>query len=172
MKKICAVLSVILLLISAGCRKEEIIHPKQANPPSVYSANLEVFFKDIKMTAKLTKLSSQKYEIQMLTPEIMKPLNLAYESGICTVTYDGLTFETDLKRFPQAEFGGLLTQALTDIESDIITKSINEDGSVLYKGITDYGNFIMIQDSETGLWKEFEIENASLRVVFSDYKTN
>ena len=58
------------------------------------------------------------------------------------------------------------------IDSNIITQNINEDGTVTYKGITDYGDFIMIQDSETGLWKEFKIENIPLCVIFSDYKTN
>lgn len=172
MKRVCAFFAVFVLLISAGCKKEENIQNKHTTPPSVYSANLDVNFKEIKMTARITKHSSQKHEIQMLTPEIMKPLNLIYDNGTCTVTYDGLTFETDLKRFPQAEFGGLLTQALSDIDSNIITQNINEDGTVTYKGITDYGDFIMIQDSETGLWKEFKIENIPLCVIFSDYKTN
>ncbi len=172
MKKFCAVIAVLLLIISAGCKKEENYQQNSAPPPSVYSAKLDISFKETKMTAKLNKHSSEKYEVQMLSPEIMTPLHLIYENGICTVSYDGLTFETDLKRFPQAEFGALLTQALTDIDGGIITKNFSEDGTVTYKGITDYGDFLLTQDAETGLWKEFSIGGASLRIIFSEYITN
>ncbi len=173
MKKLCLIFAVITMLVAAGCEKnisnQQI---KQASPPSAYSVNLDVTFKETEMKAKLIKHSSQKHEIQILSPEIMTPLSLVYENGICTVTYDGLTFETDLKRFPQAEFGALLTHALNDIDSGITTKSSTDKNTVIYKGITDYGDFSLIQDTETGLWKEFTVNGIPLRVIFSDYKTN
>lgn len=169
MKRFCAVIAVLLLIISAGCKKEENIQKETVSPPSVYSANLDISFRESKMTAKLTKHSSQKYEVQMLSPEIMTPLNLIFENGVCTVSYDGLKFETDLKRFPQSEFGALLTQALIDVDNGIITKNISENGLTTYRGITDYGDFILIQDAKTGLWKEFSIDGASLKIIFSNY---
>ncbi len=123
------------------------------------------------MKAKLTKHSAQKYEINVLTPEIMNALTLIYENGVCTVTYDGLTFETDLKRFPQSEIGAMLTQAVSDTDSGITAKTFSEDGTIIHKGITDYGDFILVQDAETGLWKEFAVDGASLKITFSDYIT-
>lgn len=170
MKRVCSFVAVLLLIIAAGCQKQEDNKTKSAPIPSVYSAKLDVTFGEIKMTAKLTKHSAEKYEIQMLTPEIMQPLNLIYENGTCTVTYDGLTFETDLKRFPQAEFGALLTHALSDASGNVAITTEYSDKAAIYKGVSDYGDFILIQDYETGLWKEFKIEGASLHIVFSDYE--
>ena len=172
MKRICAVFTVMLLIFTAGCRESEAPVKEKASAPSVYSSKLEATFKETKMTAELTKHSNLKYEIQMLSPEIMKPLNLVYENGVCKVTYDGLTFETDLKRFPQAEFGALLVQALTDISNNVVTVSTDSDGMIKYIGPSNYGDFTLIQDSNTGLWKEFSIDGASLKIIFSDYTIN
>ncbi len=172
MKRICAVFAVLFLIFTAGCQKSEEPVKEKAAAPSAYSSKLEATFKETKMTAKLIKHSDQKYEIQMLSPEIMKPLNLVYENKTCTVTYDGLTFETDLKRFPQTEFGALLVQALTDISTDIVTVSTDSDGMVKYTGPSNYGDFALTQDPETGLWKEFSIDGASLTINFTDYITN
>lgn len=169
MKRICAVFAVMILIFTAGCQKSKEPIKEKASPPSAYSTTLDATFGETQMKARLTRHSAQKHEIQMLSPEIMKPLNLIYENGICTVTYDGLTFETDLKRFPQAEFGALLVQALTDISSNIITVTTDSDGMIKYTGPSDYGNFSLIQDPETGLWKEFSIDGASLNVLFSDF---
>ena len=47
-----------------------------------------------------------------------------------------------------------------------------ERDDLVFKGITDYGDFRMIQDSETGLWKEFSVDGASLKIIFSNYKIN
>lgn len=161
-----------MLIIFTGCQKEADSPKTPVSAPTAFSANIDVMFGETNMKAKLTKHMSQKYEINVLSPEILKPLNLVYENGICTVTYDGMTFETDLKRFPQSEIGALLTQALGDAYGGITTKSFPEDGTIIYKGITDYGDFILIQDAETGLWKEFSVEGASLKIVFSDYIIN
>lgn len=122
------------------------------------------------MKAKLTKHSAQKYQIDVLSPEILNTMSIIYENRICKVTYDGLSFETDLKRFPQSEIGGLLAQALTDADGGITTKSTDENGNTVYKGVTNYGEFILTQDSATGLWKDFSVEGASLRIIFSEYK--
>ncbi len=172
MRRICAFISVFVLLIAAGCQNEGGSKNEPVSPPSAYTANLDVTFGNAETTAKLIKHSAQKYEVQILSPEIMKPLNLIYENGKCTATYDGLTFETEIKRFPQSEFGGLLTQALTDIDGGVITSSTTDTGDIIYSGITNYGDFVLIQDAETGLWKEFSVDGASLKILFSDYTTN
>ncbi len=170
MKRICAVFAVLVLLVAAGCQKNNEIIKEKASPPMSYSVKLNASFGEAKMTARLTKHSTSKYEIQMLAPEIMTPLNLTYENQVCTVTYDGLTFESDLKRFPQAEFGSLIVQALTDTANNLVTVSTDSQGMTLIKGPSNYGDFSLIQDPETGLWKEFSIDGALLHVTFSDYE--
>lgn len=172
MKKLCVSLVIVIVLFISGCNKDNSPQKENFTPPSFNSVILDVTFKNMEMNAKLIKHSSQKYELQMLSPEIMRPLNLIYENDICTVTYDGLTFETDMKRFPQSEFGGILINSLKDIDGGIVSKTLADDGTVIYKGITDYGDFVLTCDSRTGLWNEFSVEGAELKILFKDYTTN
>ncbi len=172
MKKLCLVSVVLVFLLISGCNNPQKPLKKSISPPDQYSVNLDVTFRNINMTALMTKHSPEKFEIKMLSPEILTPLSLIYENGICTVTYDGLTFESDFNRFPQSEFAALLTRALNDVDSGISVSESTENGDIIFKGITDYGEFALTQDSETGLWKEFTVNGASLHVIFSAYKTN
>ncbi len=170
MKKLCFVFALLFLSLASGCQNKNGYESKKASPPSAYTVNIDVTFKELKIAGELTKHSPQKYDIKILTPDIMKPLLISYENDVCTVTYDGLEFESDVSRFPQSEFGELLTRALDDIHSETVAFSVNENGDIIYKGITDYGDFMMVQDSKTGLWKEFSVDGASLKITFSDYK--
>lgn len=173
MKKALYVCAVLLFLITAGCEKQAA--PKNQTPPPIpaaFTAKLDVKFGDISMTASLTKNASDDYTVQMLTPEIMSPLALAYKDGGCTVTYDGLNFETDLNRFPQSEFGGLLTSALSDIEHGIDIETMISEGTVTYKGNGERGIYTVKRNAENGAWLEFSAEGAQLHVVFSEYKTS
>lgn len=173
MKKAFSVLAALLFLLAAGCEKQT--NPKNQTPPPIptsFTAKLDVKFGDTSMTAMLTKNASDDYTVQMLTPEIMSPLALTYKSGGCTVTYDGLNFETDLNRFPQSEFGGLLTSALSDIEQGIDVESACAEGIWTYKGNGERGVYTVTRNAENGAWLELSIEGAQLNVVFSEYKTS
>lgn len=162
---------IIFLLTAAGCEKQIIGEKTPPPPPESFSAKLEVVFGDITMAADFTQNSPEDFSIKMLTPEILSPLTVTYQSGVCKIIYDGLEFESDMTRFPQTEFGSLLTQAITDIKSDIeITKTYNE-GIWSYSGSSERGIFTMTRDAETGAWLELEIEGAPLHIVFSDFKT-
>ena len=169
MKKLFLLGIVLSVILFTGCQKKNDTPQNPVSPPSTFSANIDAVFGETEMKARLTKHSAEKYEMQVLSPEILSSLNFVYENGICTVTYDGLTFESDLKRFPQSEIGAILSQALTDADNEMITKSVSEDGTIIYKGITDYGDFILTLDGQTMLWKAFSVDGASLKVTFSEY---
>ncbi len=172
MKRAFSVFAVILLLLAAGCEKTKKEKTLPPVPPNMFSSNLEITFADTTMTAKIAKKSADEFEIQMLSPEIMESLALTYKGGICTVTYDGLRFETDLSRFPQSEFGALLTQALFDISQDIDIQKTYSNGIWTYKGNGERGVFVLTQSAETGAWLELSIEGAKLRVIFKDFNAS
>lgn len=173
MKKAFSLFAAFIILFAAGCEKQT--KPKNATPPPIapsFTANLDVKFNSIQMTAKLTKNATDDYTVQMLTPEILSPLALNYKDGGCEVTYDGLKFETDLNRFPQTEFGGLLANALSDIEHGIDIGTTISDGVVTYKGNGERGAFTVTRNTETGELLELSVEGAQLQVIFSEYKEN
>ncbi len=172
MKKAFSIFAAVLLLLMAGCEKQ--LTPKAEAPapiPPSFTAKLEVAFGETTMTANLKKNSANDYFIQILSPEIMSSLGLAYKDDVCTVTYDGLKFETDLNRFPQAEFGALLTGTLTDIEQGIDIETAYADGIRTYRGTGERGVFEVTRNEKTGEWLELSIEGAQLHVKFSEYKT-
>lgn len=173
MKRAFSVFAAILIFIltAAGCKKQIIGEKTPPPPPEKFSATLEAVYGELTMTAELTQNSFDDFSIKMLTPEILSPLTVTYKEGNCKVIYDGLEFESDLTRFPQTEFGSLLTQAIADIKADIeITKTYNE-GIWSYSGSSERGIFTMTRDAETGAWLELEIEGAPLHIVFTDFKT-
>lgn len=169
MKKAFSLFAAFLILFAAGCEKQT--NPQTPPPlPSAFTANLDVSFNNISMTAVLTKNASDDYTVRMLTPEILSPLVLNYKNSGCEVTYDGLKFETDLNRFPQTEFGGLLTNALSDIEHGIDVETMISDGIVTYKGNGERGIYTITRNLKTGEILELSVEGAQLHAVFSEYK--
>ena len=170
MKKALPLIAALILMLACGCEKQS----KTAVPPpapSSFTADLSVDFGGIQMTAKLTQKNFDEFKISMLSPEIMKDLTLYYSNGECTASYGGLEFKTEANRFPQAEFGGLLTQAISAIGQNIdIQKTF--DGTVWkYKGLGNRGDFTLVQNKNNGEWISFAVESADLKVEFSNIQT-
>lgn len=170
MKKAFSVFAALIILFAAGCENQKISESK-APPalPESFTSNLKITYGDTAMTAVFTQKTAGEYEVGILTPEILSPLTLAYANGVCTVTYDGLNFETDLNRFPQVSFGALLSETITCIKDGIDIQSTYSDGIWTYKGTGERGVFVITRDAETGAWIELSIEGAQLHVVFSDF---
>lgn len=169
MKRAFSILAALIFLLAAGCEKQRIDKTTPPSAPTSFTADLNVTFGDTAMTARLTQASPDSFEIQILSPEILSSLALAYANGTCTVTYDGLKFETDLTRFPQAEFGALVTQTLSDIAQDMNIQKTYSDGVWTYKGAGERGSFSLTQNGETGAWLELTVDGADLHVVFKNF---
>ena len=78
MKKAFSLFAALMILFASGCEKQT-SRKNQALPPapSAFTANLDVDFNSIQMTATLTKNESDNYTVQILTPEILSPLSEA-----------------------------------------------------------------------------------------------
>lgn len=171
MKKAFSVFAALILILAAGCENQTITETKTPPPlPEAFTANLKIVYGDTVMTAAFTQKSFDEYELKMLTPEILSPLTLIYTDGNCTVTYDGLKFETDLNRFPQVSSGTLLTESIAHIREGIDIQTTYADGIWTYKGTGERGIFTLTRDEETGAWLELSIEGAKLHVIFTDFK--
>ena len=168
MKRALSVFAAVVFLLAAGCEKQS-KNPVVTPPPSSFTANLSIDFAQTPMTARLTQTDSENFTVQMLSPEIMAPLCLTYSAGACTVSYEGLKFESEPDRFPQAEFGALLTQALTSIMQDIDIQKTYSENIWTYNGIGSRGNFKITRNAESGKWLSFEVESAGLKIDFSNF---
>lgn len=171
MKKAFSVFAVFILIFAAGCENQKITETKTPPPiPEAFTSNLKIAYGDTSMTASFTQKSFKEFELRMLTPEILSPLALGYKDGVCTVTYDGLKFETDLNRFPQVTFGALLTETISNIKDGIDVQTTYSEGIWTYKGTGERGVFVLTRNAETGAWLELSIEGAQLHVIFSEFQ--
>ena len=167
MKKALPLIAALILMLACGCEKQsKAVAPPPA--PSSFTAELSVDFGETQMTAKLVQKNFDEFEISMLSPEIMKDLTLYYSNGECMAKYEGLEFNTDASRFPQAEFGSLLTNALTAVSQNIDIQKTFESGIWTYKGLLDRGEFSITQNAENGDWICFTVQAADLTVSFSN----
>lgn len=171
MKKAFSVFAVVFMIIAAGCENPKISDSASPPPvPEAFSSDLKIVYGEVVMTAEFTQKSFEEFELKMITPEILSPLTLNYKSGVCSVTYDGLKFETDLNRFPQVTFGALLTDAISGIRDGIDVQTTYSDGIWTYKGTGERGVYVLTRDAESGAWLELSIEGAQLHITFSDFK--
>ena len=171
MKKAFCVFAALIMIFAAGCENQNTPQTKTPPPiPEAFTSNLKIVYGESVMTAAFTQKSFDEFGLQMLTPQIISPLALGYKDGICTVTYDGLKFETDLNRFPQVTFGALLTESISDIKDGVDVQTTFSDGIWTYKGTGERGVFVLTRDGESGAWLELSIEGAQLHVIFSDFK--
>ncbi len=173
MKKALSVTVAVIIFIftAAGCEKQ-IIGEKTPPPlPESFSANVEAVYENTSIIALFKQKSADEFSVRILSPDILTPLTVEFKSGICTVNYDGLEFNSDLSRFPQTEFGKLLIHAISDIKVDIDISKTYSDGIWTYSGSSERGVFLLTRDAETGAFIEFEIEGAPLHIVFKDFKT-
>lgn len=156
-------------MLTAGCEKQKISQETPPPPPAAFTSNIKATYGDIEMTALLTQNSAEDFVIDFLTPTALSPLSLEFKSGICTVIYDGLKFETDLNRFPQTELCALLTNAISDAVQGFEIQTTYSDGIWTYKGTGERGAFTLTRDAETGAWLEFKADGAKLHITFSDF---
>lgn len=159
-----------MLLLAAGCKRQENTQTAPPPAPTAFSSVIKAAYGDIEMTAELTQNAAEDFTIRFLTPEALSPLSLAYKNGVCTVTFDELSFETDLNRFPQTEMGTLLTHAISDAVQGMNVQTTYSDGIWTYKGTGERGAFSLTRDAETGAWLELHIDGAQLHIVFSDFQ--
>lgn len=169
MKKTFAVFAAIVLLFASGCQKADKVPDAPPSTPTNFSSDLTAVFGDIEMTAAFEKNSAWGFVLDILTPEILEPLKFIYSDGKCTAEYDGLTFEADLARFPQSEFGSLLTNALSAVYDGMDIAVTYSDGVWKYNGTGERGAFTLTQ-SESGEWLEFSVDAASLKAVFGNFR--
>ncbi len=171
MKRAFSFFAAMMLIFAAGCEKQPVNDGSQTVLPKAFSCVIEAEYKDVLSTAEFTQTSFGNGKIRFLTPEILKPLELTFTDEKCNVVYDSLEFETDPKRFPQAEFCSVLIQTLVYTETGIDIEKTVKNGVISYRGSCEHGVFVLKQDAVSGALTEFESESYGLYIKFKDFKT-
>lgn len=170
LKKTLAALAVLVLLLSTGCNASPAVPTAPPTAPENFESTVTAAFDTLEITAVLTKEPSSYYTLDILTPEILEPLTLRYSDGNCSVEYDTLSFEANLARFPQTEFGAFLTDALACVYDGIDIGTSYSDGIWKYTGTVNGSIFTLTQSADSGEWLEFTLNDKLIHVVFSDFR--
>ena len=171
MKRILSLIAAAIMLFAAGCEKKTETQKNNPPIPKSFSTNAEITFRDLYMTADLTVTEQEGFIVRMLTPEVLSPLEITCKNGVCSASYDGISFSVEPDRFPQAAFVNTAAQALAYTLADVELKKSIADGIVSYQGNTDSGVFVLTQDAESGALLDLSVEGAQLHVVFKNFKT-
>lgn len=164
-------MAVMLTIFTAGCEKQNKTDSDSREIRNCFSAKAEITFKELFMTAQITRCENGEMKIKMLTPESLAPLEIICLNGNCRAIFDGIEFSTATDRFPQAEFASITAQAFDYAQANIDLKKTVSDGKITYQGSTDSGVFILNQDPQSGNWLDLSIEGAQLHIVFKEFKS-
>ena len=155
-------------MLAAGCEKSGSVPASPTKIPKAFSADAEITFRDLYMTAAVSLTAENELKIKMLTPESLAPLEIICLNGNCRASFDGIEFSTATDRFPQAEFASITAQAFDYAQANIDLNKTLSDGKITYQGSTDSGVFILNQDPQSGNWLDLSIEGAQL-LFFSSH---
>ncbi len=159
------------MLFAAGCEKQNNAPENVPVIPKTFSANADITFRDLYMTAKISVTEENGFVVKMLTPEVLSPLEISCKNGVCSATYDGIGFSVKPDRFPQADFVNTAAQALAYTLANVELKKSVSDGVISYQGNTDGGVFILTQDAQSGALLDLSVEGSQLHMVFKNFKT-
>ena len=157
------------MMLAAGCEKQGKTNVSDRDIPDSFTAKAEITFRETFLTAQITRKESGELNVKILSPEVLAPLEINCKNGVCSASYDGISFEADSSRFPQADFASIAAQAFDYVQANIDLKRTVSDGVTTYQGGTDSGVFILNMDSQSGNWLDLSVEGAQLHVVFKEF---
>lgn len=170
MKKVLLFFAVMLTIITAGCEKQNKTDFSSKDICNSFTAKAEITFRDLYMTAQITRSKNGELKVKFITPESLSALETVCLDGECSASFDGIEFSSDSGRFPQAEFTAIAAQAFDYVQTGIDLKKTVSDGKTTYHGSTDSGVFALNRDSQSGSWLDLSVEGAQLHIVFKEFK--
>ena len=110
-------------------------------------------------------------ELAFQSPAVLQKLKMTYNGDACSVSYDNLSVNLDVSRFPEAAFGRVIVQAMRKCVSraEITTEFTGTEW--LYRGKVGAGDFELTQDPNTGAIRRISCEELGLTISFSNIQT-
>lgn len=138
--------------------------------PQSFETDLIVRFNESEMTAHWKKDGIGSNSIKIITPDSIKGLELKFNGSKCTVTYEDLSFDMDINRFPQTAFGTELVNSFEQVIKNTDITVNKRDGAWEYKGENSTGSYILRQNTDTGFLEFFSVPSIDLTVNFENFK--
>lgn len=167
MKKLSLFAAVIMLLITAGCQKNQ-----EAEIPSLaqsYNANINVKYGNASMDALFTQSAPGTYGVDVIEPDILDPLSFSYKDGEVKTEFDGITLGNENSAVPQKDACSMLIEALSQVYSGVATESPVSNDIITYSGVIGGGQYTLTRNIKSGNWIEFKVNDSMLDILFSNF---
>lgn len=169
-KGICILLAGVLACLFVSCAKTG--SPQQEKPPelpSAFSADMTVAFGTYEILSKVD-FAPEHVEIKFQKPDALKKMSMTYDGEAYALKYEGLSITVDARAFPETAFSVIMVQALRKgVDQDSLTVTKTQEGW-LYKGMTNSGEFELIQDAQTGMLRVLRAPSLKLAIAFDNVK--
>ena len=134
-----------------------------------FTTDAQISYKDYDLlTCKIKSVKDGPLTLDITKPVLLSGLSLVCENEGMTVKLGNLSYEADLKRFPQLSFGNDLRKSLISAgESTQIIK--NEDGTFLIKVQLESCHAELLLEKETYYPIRLVIPEDELTVSFSNF---
>lgn len=138
--------------------------------PKAFQTNILVSFHEKVLEADYAQQSLGHGSFTITSPETLTGIQLMMDGTKCTVQYKGMAFEADLSKLPESAFGGIVMEALGKKLDGAEISRAYKDGKWRYEGNAQAGDFLLVQDAETGCYEFLTIPVIDLRVEFRDFQ--
>lgn len=160
-----------LSLAFAGCGKGEAVNKKYPpRLPEKFQTDMIITANEKEYRAFLEYYGFGNCTIKFTYPESLKNLSAVWKENICTLSYNGLTYDVETDKLPEKFFGKNAVSAvdkLFDLDSLSITHSGN---SWVYKGKTGENDFELSQNAETGAFESLKFPELKIDISFQNFK--
>lgn len=153
-----------LCILSTGCSEQ--LTPEK-DPVTDFSCNADVVMNDCNIKCKIFRTSEGLSEIEVTSPEELNGLKYKWLGNNYSVSYQGLTCETQSQFLPDNSFAKAIVNALNETSKpESLTPVSSQKDSSTYSGNTDSGKFQITVDNSSGFIKELSFDDSSLTAKF------
>lgn len=167
MKKVLILL--ICILFMGGCSSEKNKTPPM--PELNFKGDISVTYNNYNLECSIYNNLAKGCTITVKEPGLLSGLKMIVKGGNCKLEMGRVSYEFDPAALKQTEFATSLSDALVSVLNTTKYSQL-DDGSWKYTGQTEIGQFILIQDGETGYPISLEIPEADLSVNFKNMKSD
>ncbi len=155
----------LLLLYLTGCEKT------QANLSETiytnFTASADICFKGIQMECTVTRSTSQTASVSILKPDILNGMTFTLENGQQSISYQGLSCNSETSLLPQTCFVSAMLDVLSVADCPDQLRCVSSDkGHSAYLGECPSGEFKITVNDKTGFIEKIEIKELDFSADF------
>jgi len=170
MRRFFAIFALLGLLCLPACSGEA-VKPKEEEPkvPLTFETDLRVSVKTLQITAHYRQEMLGHGTITVTQPESINGLVIRFEGSKCQIQFKGLTLSPDLSKIPESAFAGVLMDALSKQLEGVEIQREKQDGKWRFTGNAAAGDFVLVQDAESGNYESLTVPALELTILFQNF---